>query len=209
MDAAGAIAARVGQRQAAAERYRRAYGRYCWTVSSVADVKAAPFHILAAEGQVFDDRDHQWHMDVARDLSRAAGPAGPFIATRHRAVNLNSDPERAEAVDWWRELTAAGGEGMVVKPLSFTPPRPHIQPAVKVRGKDYLSIIYGPEYDLPVNIDRMRPRSVRGKGRLATREFALGLEGLHRFVAGEPLSRVHQCAYAVLALESAPVDPRL
>jgi protein phosphatase len=44
---------------------------------------------------------------------------------------------------------------------------------------------------------------------LALREFALGIEGLERFVRGEPLRRVHECVFGVLALESEPVDPRL
>ena len=40
-------------------------------------------------------------------------------------------------------------------------------------------------------------------------EFALGIEGLERFVRKEPLRRVHECVFGVLALESEPVDPRL
>ena len=44
---------------------------------------------------------------------------------------------------------------------------------------------------------------------MAEREFKLGHEGLHRFVERAPLAKVHQCALAVLALESEPVDPRL
>ena len=41
------------------------------------------------------------------------------------------------------------------------------------------------------------------------REPMLGAEALDRFVAGEPLWRVHEAVAAVLALESDPVDPRL
>jgi hypothetical protein len=47
------------------------------------------------------------------------------------------------------------------------------------------------------------------KRSLAQREFALGIEALERFVAVEPLYRVHECVFGVLALESEPVDPRL
>jgi protein phosphatase len=50
---------------------------------------------------------------------------------------------------------------------------------------------------------------VGAKRALAAREFALGLEALERFVAHEPLRRVHECVLGVLALESEPVDPRL
>ena len=97
---------------------------------------------------------------------------------------------------------------MVVKPLSFLPPN-GCQPAVKVRGKEYLRIIYGPEYDRPENLERLRKRGLSGKRALALREFALGIEGLERFTRGDSLARVHECVFATLALESEPVDPRL
>ena len=108
-------------------------------------------------------------------------------------------------------MTDNGGEGMVVKPLDFQPQGKHdrIQPAVKVRGPEYLRIIYGPEYNLPDNIERMRRRSLGRKRAMALQEFALGLEGLHRFVNNQPLRRVHECVFAVMALESEPIDPRL
>jgi protein phosphatase len=83
------------------------------------------------------------------------------------------------------------------------------QPALKSRGPEYLRIIYGPEYLLPENLERLRKRSLGAKRRLEQREFALGIEGLRRLVRGEPPRRVHQCAFGVLALESEPVDPRL
>ena len=119
--------------------------------------------------------------------------------------------DESDATSWWEELTDAGGEGMVVKPMDFISKgrRGLIQPAVKCRGGEYLRIIYGPEYTLPENLDRLRNRSISAKGSLALREFALGIEGLQRFVEREPLYRVHECAFAVLALESEPVDPRL
>ena len=52
-------------------------------------------------------------------------------------------------------------------------------------------------------------RSALQVGTLAQREFALGIEALERFVRQEPLRRVHECVFGVLALESEPVDPRL
>ena len=112
---------------------------------------------------------------------------------------------------WWEELTGRGGEGMVVKPLDFVTQggRGLVQPAVKCRGREYLRIIYGPEYTAPENLDRLRSRGLAGKRSLALREFALGMEGLERFVRREPLRRVHECVFGVLALESEPVDPRL
>ena len=83
------------------------------------------------------------------------------------------------------------------------------QPAVKCRGREYLRIIYGPDYTADENISRLRNRGLGHKRSLALGEFALGIEGLERFVRKEPLRRVHECVFGVLALESEPVDPRL
>ncbi len=123
-----------------------------------------------------------------------------------------TDPQsEAEGVAWWRQLTEEGGEGMVVKPLDFVTKgrRGLVQPAVKCRGREYLRIIYGPEYTAPEHLERLRSRGLAAKRSLALREFALGVEGLERFVRREPLRRVHECAFGVLALESEPIDPRL
>src|SRR5262249_50838724 len=117
----------------------------------------------------------------------------------------------AEGITWWDELTGRGGEGMVVKPLEFIVKgrRGLVQPAIKCRGREYLRIIYGPEYTSAEHLERLRSRNLGAKRARALREFALGIEGLERFVRGEPLRRVHECVFGVLALESEPVDPRL
>jgi protein phosphatase len=100
---------------------------------------------------------------------------------------------------------------MVVKPLDFLlrGKRGLAQPAVKCRGREYLRIIYGPDYTADENLSRLRHRGLGHKRSLALGEFALGIEGLERFVRREPLRRVHECIFGVLALESEPVDPRL
>jgi len=190
-------------------KYREAYRRYCWTVRSVDDLKLAPFHLLATEGKVHTDKNHDWHMQVLAKLC-AADPK-LLLATPYRTVALDAARSVEDAVRWWEELTSRGGEGMVVKPLDFVVRGSHrlVQPAVKCRGPEYLRIIYGPEYTIPENLDRLRSRGLSVKRSLALREFALGVEGLTRFVRHEPLRRVHECVFAVLALESEPVDPRL
>jgi hypothetical protein len=116
-----------------------------------------------------------------------------------------------EAVNWWLDLTGNGGEGMVVKPYDFIAYDPEglLQPAVKCRGSEYLRIIYGPEYDAPENMERLKNRGLSRKQSLAIREFALGIEGLERFIRKEPLRRIHESVFGVLALESEEVDPRL
>ncbi len=204
----GGALVRVKERLRLAELYSDSYARYCWPVTSLADIRLAPFNLLASEGQLHTDKDHLWHMDMAARLSQADSTL--FQDTQHRVVQLGSSDE-IEAIRWWNELTGSGGEGMVVKPSAFitTGKRGLLQPAIKCRGIEYLRIIYGPEYTLSENIERLRDRGLSAKRSLALREFALGVEGLRRFVEGEPLYRVHECAFAVLALESEPVDPRL
>ena len=190
-------------------RYVNAYRHYCWPVESIDDLKLAPFHLLATEGAVHVDKNHLWHMDLLAHVS-AADP-GLFLATAHRIVDLTDDTSQADAIRWWEKLTADGGEGMVVKPLDFVARgrRGLIQPAMKCREREYLRIIYGPEYTAPENIERLRKRSLSVKRSLALREFALGIEALERFTRREPLRRIHECVFGVLALESEPVDPRL
>ncbi len=206
----GELAQRTGARLEATQQYQEAYRPYCWKVDGIEQVRAAPFHILAAQGRTFAHKHHTWHMEMAERLSNAGN--GLFIPTENILVDLESEEETGRAARWWETITKRGCEGMVVKPLSFTPEGKdgqRIQPALKVRGPEYLRIIYGPEYNLPGNIERMRGRGLRTKRSMALREFALAQEGLERFVQGEPLSRVHECSFAVMALESEPVDPRL
>jgi protein phosphatase len=196
------------RRQEDVADYAAAYARYCWDVNGLADIRLAPFHLLATEGRTYFDRDHAWHVST---LARLAEHSDLFLATDTRPVNTQDETSQAEGAAWWQELTASGGEGMVVKPLDFLArgPKGLIQPAVKVRGREYLRIIYGPAYTEPENLQRLRARSLGAKRSLALREFALGAEGLERFVRKEPLRRVHECVFGVLALESEPVDPRL
>lgn len=191
------------------DAYVEAYRRYCWPVRGLGDLRLAPFHLLASEGQVYAERDHLWHMNTLARLCAATPEL--LLPTPFRTVDLNDQDSVAGAVQWWEKLTSAGGEGMVVKPLSFLQPgkRGLVQPAVKCRGREYLRLIYGPEYTDPNHLNRLRERNVGVKRSLALREFALGLEALERFSAREPLYRVHECVFGVLALESEPVDPRL
>ena len=203
------ILARTRDRLAAVTQYGAAYRRYCWNVSGLSDLRLAPFHVLATEGSVHAGRDHGWHMDLAHRMAGASD--GLIVGTPSLVVDVTRDESQAAGARWWEELTGRGGEGMVVKPFSFIARgrRGTTQPAVKCRGKEYLRIIYGPEYTAPENLERLRARGLSGKQSLAKREFALGVEALERFVRREPLRRIHECVFGLLALESEPVDPRL
>ena len=213
VDAAG-LAARTMARAANAEAFTAAYRRYCWPVDGLDGVRLAPFQILATEGAVYHERDHSWHLSLADRLAAAA----PELITVTRRLRVDTaDPDSVAAgISWWEELTGAGGEGMVVKPhanltraAQTRGGRGLAQPGIKVRGREYLRIIYGPDYTEPANLARLRDRNLGRKRSLALREYALGLEALDRGARGEPLWRIHEAVFGVLALESEPVDPRL
>lgn len=235
----GELGRRTARRATDAELFVESYRRYRWdtgvtvhaedvrgAVDPLRGVQVAPFQVLAsgasarpgsaeATGTTYAERDHLWHLDVADGLV-AADPA-LFRTTRRVVVDLADDASRAEGTAWWEELTAAGGEGMVVKPLANLVRRQGgpgkggglVQPGLKVRGREYLRIIYGPEYTEERNLERLRERSLGRKRSLALREYALGVEALDRVARGEPTWRVHEPVFAVLAMESEPVDPRL
>ena len=193
----------------AIDKYVKAYQNYCWTVRNIDDYKLAPFHILATEGRVHVDKTHEWHMEHIAEICQ--NDPRLFMTTPYKIVELNDPSSFDDAVQWWLDLTSKGGEGMVVKPYHFIAYGSEglLQPAVKCRGSEYLRIIYGPEYDAPENIERLKNRSLSRKQSLALREFALSIEGLERFVKKEPLRRVHESVFGILALESEEVDPRL
>ena len=203
------LRASVARRAGHVAAYDAAFRRYGWETEGVGDLRLAPFHVLASESGAHVDRDHGWHLGLI-DRMVAEDP-GWLQGTGRRVVGVTDADSCAEAAAWWEAMTAEGGEGMVVKPYGFLArgPRGLVQPGIKVRGREYLRIIYGPEYCDPGQIDRLRSRGLARKRALAIREFGLGVEALERFVRREPLYRVHECVFAVLALESDPVDPRL
>jgi protein phosphatase len=203
------LAERIRTRAASADAFTAAYRHYCWPTDGLDGVKFAPFQLLATEGASHAGRPHEWHLAIADRL--AGTDPGLIAATRSMRADTTDPDSVAAATAWWEELTGAGGEGMVVKPAAslVRGRRGLVQPGLKVRGPDYLRIIYGPDYAEPANLDRLRQRGLGHKRSLASREYALGLEALDRVARGEPLWRVHECVFAVLALESEPVDPRL
>jgi protein phosphatase len=200
---------KYGARKEALDLYTEAYRRYCWDVKSIDDYKIAPFHILATEGKTWNKENHLTHMETIAKYMTGKDPI--FIATNHITVDLLDEESVKAGTKWWEDLTDNGGEGMVIKPLDFIAKKGEelLQPAVKCRGREYLRIIYGPEYLLSGNLERLKKRGLGKKRDLALNEFALGMESLERFVKKEPLYRAHECVFGVLALESEPVDPRL
>jgi protein phosphatase len=200
---------RTTNRAANASAFTDAYRRYVWPTDGLAGVQLAPFQVLASEGTTYHDRPHDWHLAVIDQLVDADPEF--FRRTRRQLVDVTDETSVAAGTEWWEALTGAGGEGMVVKPLAnLVRARKGLsQPGVKVRGREYLRIIYGPDYTEPANLARLRDRNLGHKRSMALREYALGLESLERVARGEPMWRIHEAVFAVLAMESEPVDPRL
>ena len=197
------------------EEYKKEYEKYCWDVKTIDDYKIAPFHILATESSVHTDETHIWHMhNICKYITNGVDKI--FICTPFLHVNLNNKDDIDNAINWWLKLTV-NYEGMVVKPVNYieynqcedSKEKRIIQPAIKCRGRDYLRIIYGPDYLIPEYLIRLKNRSLSKKRALAIDEFILGIEALERFVNKEPLQQVHDCIIGINALENDPTDPRL
>ncbi|WP_327288278.1 polynucleotide kinase-phosphatase [Streptomyces sp. NBC_01198] len=206
------LLARQQERAVDAQAFTEAYRRYCWTTDGLDGVHLAPFQLLAARGRNLAGELPQDRQLALIDRLVDADPTGLLRSTRRLVVDTGDEASVAAGTDWWLALTADGGEGMVVKPLTALARDAKgglVQPGVKCRGREYLRIIYGAEYTRPVHLARLRQRALGHKRSLALREYALGLEALDRLAAAEPLWRVHEPVFAVLALESEPVDPRL
>lgn len=199
---------RFKEREDCIERYIDAYRQYCWKADSIDDLKIAPFHILATEKKVHNDKDHIWHLS---SIKKYFNSDKIFINTNNIIVDVANEESINKGVQWWMKLTENGGEGMVVKPIDFISKNEteFLQPAIKCRGREYLRIIYGPEYTMKGQMKSLKKRSLKRKRMMAIKEFLLGIESLERFIDNEPLYRIHECVFNILAMESEPIDPRL
>ena len=189
-----------------AETFRDVFQKYCWDVDDIGDIRIAPFHTLAHSTGAFWEQTHEWHMEQNREFARMSTL---MMETEYRVIA--SEADEADVIRWWDEITAEGHEGIVIKPETFRAWNNNkmIQPAIKVRGRAYLHIIYGMDYLAPENLSRLRKRKTSKKERHALMESALGMEGIERFIRREPVERIHECVLATLSLESEQVDPRL
>ncbi|MFF7391222.1 polynucleotide kinase-phosphatase [Streptomyces scabiei] len=207
----GDLLGKQRERATDAAAFTEAYRRYCWPTEGLDGVRLAPFQILAVQGRSLAALPHDEQLALLDRLVEY-DVSGLLQTTRRLFVDTGDEASVRAGIDWWLEMTGRGGEGMVVKPVGAVVRSSQgrlVQPGIKCRGREYLRIIYGPEYTRPENLARLRGRFLNHKRSLALREYALGLEALDRLAEGEPLWRVHEAVFGVLALESEPVDPRL
>ncbi|WP_407270560.1 polynucleotide kinase-phosphatase [Radiobacillus sp. PE A8.2] len=194
------------QKLAHAEVFEKVFQKYCWDIEAISDIQIAPFHVLAHSKQTFFHETHVWHMEKNREF---ANISNLFVETEFKCID--DQTSEAEVIQWWENMTREGHEGIVIKPEYFITRNKGklLQPAIKVRGRKYLNIIYGMDYLLPENLSRLKSRQTGKKQKLALKEFALGVEGIQRFVERESLDRIHECVLATIAMDAEPVDPRL
>ncbi|MGN7478564.1 AAA family ATPase [Solibacillus silvestris] len=189
-----------------AARFDAVFKNYCWPTNELSGIQIAPFHILAHSSSTNFHQPHSWHMQMNAHLAK---DSELFIATEYRLIESEKDEQ--EVMNWWQDMTENGHEGIVIKPLDFLAyyKGKLLQPAIKVRGREYLRIIYGMDYTNEAFMKKLKQRNPSRKMKNALLEFKLGLEGISRFVSLESSTRVHECALATLALESDTIDPRL
>ncbi|MEH7332127.1 polynucleotide kinase-phosphatase [Neobacillus drentensis] len=186
--------------------FNEVYQKYCWETEGLEGIQIAPFHTLAHSTETFFNKPHTWHMEKNKEFSELSSL---FVETEYRVVT--DEDSMKNAIKWWEDMTENGLEGFVVKPELFVARNKGklLQPAIKVRGRKYLHIIYGIDYLDPENLLRLKKRNAGKKQRNALKEFSLGIEAVNRFVKRESLERYHECVLGVLALEAEPIDPRL
>jgi len=152
-----------------AQVFREVFQKYCWDTRGVEGIKIAPFHVLAHQGRTYFDQTHRWHMEQNKELSKLSDL---LIETEYKVVNDEKSEE--EATLWWEEMTKDGHEGFVVKPerfIAWNEKGRLVQPAIKVRGRKYLHIIYGMDYLQPENLVRLKQLNVKRKQRHALMEL--------------------------------------
>ena len=187
--------------------YEQAWSNYCKTYNSVADLHFAPFAILATEGKVWADVSHVDQMVL---LTKLAYESSGFLhQTPWMKVDLNDEQSVDKVIAWWEQLTRAGHEGLVFKAPTLFPTEQGLSPSLKVRGSEYLRIIYGHNYLDSTVLPGLKKRSTGNKRRMARTGLALSLETLSLFVEGASLQRVYKSAWAALALHSEEIDVRL
>ncbi|MFL0507446.1 hypothetical protein ACH0B5_17025 [Ureibacillus sp. 179-F W5.1 NHS] len=154
-------------------------------------------HLLAHSNETFFHKPHTWHMEKNKEF---ASMDNLFIETEYMVIE--DEASEKEVINWWNTITKDDHEGIVIKSEMFIEKSKGklIQPAIKVRGRKYLHIIYGMDYLEQENLNRLKKRKVGKKQKLALREFALGIEGIQRFVNGESIERVNEYMNVFLEL---------
>lgn len=166
-----------------------------------------PYHLLAAQSGTFFHQPHAWH--TAQLSAFSQGHPTRVRALRSEVLDLQDHDHRRSLVAWWQELSEAGAPGIIVKPvtLELFVNHEYLQPAMKVRGREALRMVYGPFYTEHDLLAHHRTRSLKERRELVIRHFVLGKEALTRFVAGQPHAEVLQIITTHLAISTMDGNP--
>ena len=192
------------------EKYKEQLENYCWD-TNITNIKIAPFHLLAHEKKTFFDKPHEWHLNHFNEIIDLK-ENDLFIKTPYVIVNLDSEDSKKKAIDFWLDITSKGYEGVMFKSETFVEKNADgktILPMMKVRGKDYLRIIYGINYNDKKYLDKLRYRNVSKKRFLHYTEMSLSIESIKLFSNGEPFNKWHDYIFASICLGNMATDHRL
>lgn len=198
------------------ERFSKVLGQHLQPFQQLEDHCFYPASILASEGKTYFDKDQLWHRKIWAQLGSLEDLSDDINTNLFRApsfhwVDLDSEEEKREASAWFETLSDQGGAGVVVRStkLAMEAGKDLLQPGLTVRGREYLRLIYGMDYDRPDLLESHRLRRLKDIRQLAVRQVALGNEALSRFVEKQDLTSVFECNFALLALQTNEIDPRL
>lgn len=191
-------------------RYEEQLENYCWD-TDITNIKIAPFHVLAHKNKTFFDKKHEWHLNHFNELINMK-ENDLFVETPYIIVDLESEESMSKAIKFWLDVTTKGYEGVMFKTETFIETNDNgdtILPMMKVRGKDYLRIIYGINYDDKKYLDKLKNRSVSKKRFLHYKQTALAIESVKLFANGESLEKWHDYVFAGICLGNMVTDHRL
>jgi hypothetical protein len=191
------------------KKFHDVFSFYCWNIEDINNVKIAPFHILSFSKESNFNRNHEWHMGISKELSMMSSL---FIETPYMIINLDNEQEKNSCIKWWKEITEDGHEGIVIKPYKFISKNKNgeiVQPAIKVRGKEYLRIIYGMDYLEKENLEIIKQRSAHKKMKKAISQFLLSVESINRFINMDKIENILECVLASMSIDNEFTDPRL
>ena len=123
---------------------------------------------------------------TSRSPTGSSAAAPDLIRTTRRAGRRHRRPRSVAAggrlVGGADRRRRRGHGGQAVREPRRTAGEGCVQPGIKVRGREYLRIIYGPDYTEPANLPGCATATSATSGRWP-REYALGIESLERTVS--------------------------
>jgi hypothetical protein len=157
------------------------------------DIQIRVFDLLAW-GNIEDGRVKKWNNGyyvVRRKkldlIDTWFGKHKIFRPVEWQEVDLFDEQSKLNCIKNWEVYCSSGGEGFVFKPPMqyYSSAGYPIQSMVKVRGREYLRIIYGIDYLEPEYLDKLKQRSIKKKRIQAIQETEMAKLILKTFIEKE------------------------